>query len=451
MTYLDHFCAGVAVGSFAYTSDSVSLFASATNETTKREFDSDWKGRRTRRAEYQRNGAAWDLLETRTFVYDDWNLIYEQIERPGESAAELAYFWGPDLSGTLQGAGGVGGLVAVSIAGQFYFPGYDNNGNVIGYWDESGSLVAEYAYDAFGNTISSSGSMASVFPHCFSTKYYDAETDLYYYGYRYYSPSLGRWISRDPICERGGANLYSSFGNDAVWRIDLFGLLVQVIEAAEPVPMTDAERKNAPDVVIPDGIKKVEEFLREFYTISLQDFDRSVRNGCVKFNGETFTGSRTQYWFKVLTEKFSSYSLNTSSDLDAFANIVKQKARLVTQPHDRLVVTAHGLDESDTEGNPVDEAKVGEKWYERAVLYPKLETAAGTARDKLIIISCYSTWNPKEQLAKETVESLNIISPICKPIRESAKSRPSARSFVIEFTPFQAFRFIGRKIADENY
>ena len=35
----------------------------------------------------------------------------------------------------------------------------------------------------------------------FSTKYYDAETDLYYYGYRYYSPSLGRWISRDPITE----------------------------------------------------------------------------------------------------------------------------------------------------------------------------------------------------------------------------------------------------------
>ena len=100
------------------------------------------------------------------------------------------------------GAGGVGGLVAVSIDGDFYFPGYDNNGNVIGSWDESGSIVAEYAYDAFGNTISSSGSMADVFTHRFSTKYYDAETDLYYYGYRYYSPSLGRWICRDPMEER---------------------------------------------------------------------------------------------------------------------------------------------------------------------------------------------------------------------------------------------------------
>ena len=99
------------------------------------------------------------------------------------------------------GAGGVGGLLAVSIGGDYYFPGYDNNGNVVGYWDESGTRVAEYAYDAFGNTITATGSMASVFPHRFSTKYYDAETDLYYYGYRYYSPSLGRWISRDPIEE----------------------------------------------------------------------------------------------------------------------------------------------------------------------------------------------------------------------------------------------------------
>ena len=89
------------------------------------------------------------------------------------------------------GAGGVGGLVAVSIDGDFYFPGYDNNGNVIGYWNEDGEIVAEYAYDAFGNTIYEDGDMADFFPHRFSTKYYDAETDLYYYGYRYYS----RWVT----------------------------------------------------------------------------------------------------------------------------------------------------------------------------------------------------------------------------------------------------------------
>ena len=123
------------------------------------------------------------------------------------------------------GAGGVGGLVSVSVDGDFDFPGYDNNGNVVGYWDESGSIVTEYAFDAFGNTISSSGSMASVFPHRFSTKYYDTETDLYYYGYRYYSPSLGRWISRDPIEEEGGFGLYIFCENNSLLSIDLHGMM----------------------------------------------------------------------------------------------------------------------------------------------------------------------------------------------------------------------------------
>ena len=160
--------------------------------------------------------------------YDtDGNLICKRSERPSEGAAERAYFWGPDLSGTLQGAGGVGGLVAVSIGEDFYFPGYDNNGNVVGYWDETGALVAEYAYDAFGNTISSSGPMASFFPYRFSTKYYDAETDLCYYGYRYYAPPLGRWISRDPIEERGGVNLFLSFLNAPNVVVDALGKIPQ--------------------------------------------------------------------------------------------------------------------------------------------------------------------------------------------------------------------------------
>jgi RHS repeat-associated protein len=41
--------------------------------------------------------------------------------------------------------------------------------------------------------------MAKANPFRFSTKYQDDETDLFYYGYRYYSASTGRWISRDPM------------------------------------------------------------------------------------------------------------------------------------------------------------------------------------------------------------------------------------------------------------
>ena len=126
------------------------------------------------------------------------------------------YVWGKDLSGTLDGAGGVGGLLATEVGGVWYFPLYDNNGNVTDYVSETGEVVASYAYNAFGRTLSATGSMASVFPFRFSTKYYDAEADLYYYGYRYYSPELGRWLTRDPIEEDGGDNLYAFCGNNGV-------------------------------------------------------------------------------------------------------------------------------------------------------------------------------------------------------------------------------------------
>ncbi|MGI6494698.1 MAG: RHS repeat-associated core domain-containing protein [Kiritimatiellia bacterium] len=139
---------------------------------------------------------------THTYLYDDWNLVQETISTASGTTTNH-YVWGKDLSGSLQGAGGVGGLLAVSINGAWYFPFYDNNGNITAYVDEQGAIVAEYTYDAFGFTIEATGSMADAFLHRFSTKYLDVETGLYYYGYRFYAPELMRWLNRDPIEEEG--------------------------------------------------------------------------------------------------------------------------------------------------------------------------------------------------------------------------------------------------------
>jgi RHS repeat-associated protein len=57
-------------------------------------------------------------------------------------------------------------------------------------------------------------------PFRFSTKYQDDETGLLYYGYRYYQPNTGRWLSRDPIGENGGENQYEFAMNDSVSYID---------------------------------------------------------------------------------------------------------------------------------------------------------------------------------------------------------------------------------------
>ena len=57
-----------------------------------------------------------------------------------------------------------------------------------------------------------------------STKYHDAETGLYYYGYRYYSAEMGRWLSRDPRGEAGSLNLYLFVYNNPLYFVDPFGL-----------------------------------------------------------------------------------------------------------------------------------------------------------------------------------------------------------------------------------
>jgi RHS repeat-associated protein len=159
---------------------------------------------------------------TYAFVYDGWNLVQETVSTASGVTTNY-YVWGKDLSGTMQGAGGVGGLLAVKQGGAWHFPFFDNNGNIKAYVDEQGSVVASYAYDPFGATIAQSGTLADAFAHRFSTKYYDVETGLYYYGYRFYAPELHRWMNRDPIEEKGGMNLYAFCGNDGMNRSDYLG------------------------------------------------------------------------------------------------------------------------------------------------------------------------------------------------------------------------------------
>ena len=94
---------------------------------------------------------------THTYFYDDWNLIEERIAYTNGTTSTIHYYWGKDLSDTLHGAGGVGGLLCLTIDGAIYIPCYDANGNITRYLDASGNTVAQYTYDAFGNTISQSG------------------------------------------------------------------------------------------------------------------------------------------------------------------------------------------------------------------------------------------------------------------------------------------------------
>ena len=173
----------------------------------------DYMSRRIRKTT---TAAAYSLEATDiTYFYDGWNIVAEH-SISGDSTATLnqAYTWGIDLSGSMQGAGGVGGLLSIhrgpgtdgngerTWTATFY-PTFDGNGNVSEYLDKTGAEAAHFEYDPFGRLASTTGTPQD-FTYRFSTKPQDFETGLYYYGYRYYDPVTGRWPAGDPIGKRGG-------------------------------------------------------------------------------------------------------------------------------------------------------------------------------------------------------------------------------------------------------
>jgi len=201
----------------------------------KLEFTYDAQGRRIQKKGSTWSGSQWSVVSDLRFLYDGWNLLAEFSVNPSTLTFTLtrSYTWGLDLSGSMQGAGGVGGLLQVSAFSpsdgaatpSSRFAAFDGNGNIIGLVDAAdGSLTATYEYDPFGNVIKANGPAANAQPFGFSTKYTDSETGLNYYGLRYYNPSTGRWLSREPLGEKESDNLYCFVENHPVGRIDVLGL-----------------------------------------------------------------------------------------------------------------------------------------------------------------------------------------------------------------------------------
>jgi RHS repeat-associated protein len=133
---------------------------------------------------------------------------------------------GLDLSGTMQGAGGVGGLLAVSLRERgTHFVCYDGNGNVVALVNAAdGSESGRYEYGPFGEPVRVTGPVAKANPLRFSTQYADDVTGYVKYLFRDYAPDRGLWLNRDPLEEFGGINLYGISCSDFVNHYDSFGL-----------------------------------------------------------------------------------------------------------------------------------------------------------------------------------------------------------------------------------
>jgi RHS repeat-associated protein len=184
------------------------------------QFTYDYLGRRVKKI-VTVNGV---VQSERRYLYQNWNLAAEM----DASGNVLRHFiWGLDISGSTGGAGGIGGLLMIqdNSNSKTYMPAFDLSGNVAALLDAAdGSITAAYEYSPFGELLRCEGSYAAQNPFQFSTKFTDSETGLCYYGYRYYSPKLGRFINRDPLGESGGMNLYGFAGNSPSNFNDYLGL-----------------------------------------------------------------------------------------------------------------------------------------------------------------------------------------------------------------------------------
>lgn len=206
--------------------ETISGAAPAGVKEVKVEYEYDYGSRRIGRVAYEKVMGSWQVVETQKFVYHGWDLVGEW---DGSNDLIKSNLWGLDISSTPFGAGGAGGLVSTAehqgTTPPRHFFSYDGGGNVMTLTDASdGDMVAAYEYDAFGGALSEIEVDGVMNNWKYSTKSEDELVSISYYGYRFYTPKTGKWLSRDPIGEYGGKNLYAFVANQPNLRSDVLGL-----------------------------------------------------------------------------------------------------------------------------------------------------------------------------------------------------------------------------------
>ncbi len=219
-------------GRFHYFWNGENRLVCASNAEVVVTYAYDHRGRMVRKDVSRTDNSPFSILHY-TFVWDDWNIIRETLTTNHYSLT-TDYVWGLDIDGTLQGAGGVGGLLAVirsnsNSNSSLYLPTYDANGNISEYVTTNGEIVAHYDYSPFGETLIESGDLASSFTHRFSTKPWCPVMGLYEYQMRKYRPEIGRWLSRDRLGERGSVNLWQYVYNNTLTWFDYLGRAPQYV------------------------------------------------------------------------------------------------------------------------------------------------------------------------------------------------------------------------------
>ena len=189
---------------FTYTYDYENRLVSSTKTGVAATYKYDSSGRRTEKTV---NGA------TTKFLYDGDQIIAE-YDGAGSLISKFVY-------GT-----GIDEVISITKGASTYYYNYDGLGSVTNLTNSSGTTVESYSYDVFGKP-SAASTIGNT--RMFTGREYDTETGLYYYRARYYSPTTGRFLQRDPVGYASGNNFYTYCESNPVNAIDPYGLLTIIV------------------------------------------------------------------------------------------------------------------------------------------------------------------------------------------------------------------------------
>ena len=171
-----------------------------------------------------------------TFRYDGLGRRTAVIENDGATATETRYLWcgerlcqARDATDTVTRRYYDEGELAVAATGDVAaFYAEDHLGSIRDLRLGDGQVLASYDYDPYGTPTRSDETGGIRADYRYAGLVNHAQSGLYLANYRAYSPQTGRWISRDPIFEAGGVNLYAYVGGNPLRWIDPLGLAVQI-------------------------------------------------------------------------------------------------------------------------------------------------------------------------------------------------------------------------------
>ncbi len=172
---------------------------------------------------------------THTYYSDAWRPLEERLD--SQTTAARQYYWGArhrdDLVRRDRATTGGGSLDETRYVLMDYF-------SPAAITDASGNVTERYSFSAFGirrilnPDFTPRTDSECAFDFAFQGQFLDSESGFLNYGYRYYSPQLGRWLCKDPAGESGGLNLYDQVNNAPVNAVDYLGLAFSIGEGINP-------------------------------------------------------------------------------------------------------------------------------------------------------------------------------------------------------------------------